>query len=129
MLSADDIVAIHRVLAEYGHVVDDHDWGRAHEVFTEDVVFDRGEAGQPNLHGISDIVATFRGRNAYAHHTTNIVVTEAADGAVHVHSKLLCFPNEGTPFTGDYYDTMARTPAGWRISHRRAERRQRKFFD
>lgn len=129
MLSAEDRAEIHQVLAEYGHVVDDHDWDRADQVFTADVTFDRGEADLPDLHGIADIVATFKGRNAYAHHTTNIVVTEDIGGSVRAHSKLLCFPNEGPPFTGDYYDTLARTPAGWRIAHRRAALRRRKFFD
>lgn len=129
MSSRDDVVEIHQVLALYGHVVDDHDWDRADQVFAADFVFDLSDSGRPNLHGIGDIVATFKGRNAYAHHTTNVVVTEDDDGTVRAHSKLVCFPNEGPPFTGDYYDVMARTPAGWRIARRRAELRQRKFFD
>lgn len=129
MLSAEDIIEIHHVLAEYGHVVDDHDWDRADQVFTADVVFDLSSVGRPELHGISDIVANFKGRNAYSHHTTNVAISENDEGTVRVHSKMLCFPNEGPPFTGDYYDVMARTPAGWRIAYRRAERRERKFFD
>lgn len=129
MLTHDDILNIHEVLAEYGHVVDDHDWDRADQVFAEDFVFDRSGSGRPDLHGIDEVVATFKGRNAYAHHTTNIVVREDEHGTVRAHSKMLCFPNEGPPFTGDYYDVMARTPAGWRIAYRRAELRNRKFFD
>lgn len=57
------------------------------------------------------------------------MVSQDADGGVHVHSKLLCFPNEGMPFTGDYNDQMARTSDGWRIARRRAELRARKFLD
>lgn len=128
MPSSDDLVEIHQVLAEYGHVVDDHDWDRAHQVFTDDFVFEMGDHG-PDLHGIADIVATFKGRNIYAHHVTNIAVAEDADGTVRVHSKLLCFPNEGPPFTGDCYDVMRHTPEGWRIARRRTEGRQRQFFD
>lgn len=67
MLSADDIVANQSLLADYGHVVDDHDWDRAHEVFAQDFVFERAD-GRPDLHGIADVVATFRGRNMYARH-------------------------------------------------------------
>ena len=128
MLTADDLAEIHHVVAEYGHIVDDHDWDRAPEVFTEDFVFEMG-GDRPDLHGITDMIATFKGRNTYAHHTTNVAVNEDADGTVHVHSKLLCFPNKGMPFTGDYYDQMARTPDGWRIARRRSELRARKFFD
>ena len=117
------------MLVEYGHVVDNHAWDRADQVFSQNIGFDRGDSGQPDLHGIAEIVATFRGRNAYAHHTTNVVVTQDEDGTVRVHSKLLCLPNEGPVITGDYYDVMTRTPAGWRIAHRRAELRQRKFYD
>ncbi len=128
MLSAEDIVEINQLLAEYGHVVDDHAWQRADQVFADDFVFELGD-GLPDLHGITDIVATFKGRNTYAHHTTNVVVTEDHDGNVVVHSKLLCFPNEGPPFTGDYYDIVTRTAAGWRLSRRRSELRKRQFFD
>lgn len=128
MISAEDILAIHAVLADYGHVVDDHDWDRAHEVFAEDVVFERGD-GRPDLHGIADIVATFKGRNMYAHVTTNTTVTEDDDGTVRAHSKFIGFPNEGPPVTGDYRDVLVRTPAGWRLRGRHAEVRARKFFD
>jgi len=88
MLSAEDVLAIQALLADYGHVVDDHDWDRAHEVFAEDFVFERGD-GRPDLHGIADIVATFKGRNMYAHVTTNTTLREDADGTVQAHSKFL----------------------------------------
>lgn len=129
MLTPDDITAIHEVLARYCHVVDDHLWDRAHEVFTNDVTIDLSEFGQPDLHGIDDIVATFRGRNAYAHHTTDIAVTEEVDGTVRVHSKSLAFPNEGPVATGDNHDIVVRTDRGWRIASRRPVPRQRQFFD
>lgn len=83
MLSADDHMQIHQVLAEYGHIVDDHDWDRAHQVFTEDFVFELGDDG-PDLHGIANIVAAFKGRNIYAHHSTNIAVNEDDDGTAPV---------------------------------------------
>ncbi len=128
-LTSDDILQIHAMLADYGHIVDDHDWDRAHEVFAEDFVFDRSAFGIPDLHGIEDIVRTFLGRNMYAHFTGNITLAEANDGSVTAHSKFIGFPNEGPPVTGDYFDIIVRTPAGWRLKRRRAEVRQRKFFD
>jgi hypothetical protein len=129
VLTADDIVEITMVLAKYGHVVDDHDWARAHEVFAEDFVFDLSSAGQPDLIGVADVIATFKGRNLYAHVTTNTVVSEDADGIVRAHSKMIGFPNEAAPITGDYHDELIRTPAGWRLHRRRYVVRQRQFFD
>ena len=128
MLSTEDTLAIQALLADYGHVVDDHDWDRAHEVFAEDFVFERGD-GRPDLHGIADVVATFKGRNMYAHVTTNTTISEDDDGTVRAHSKFLGFPNEGQPVTGDYRDVVVRTPQGWRLQRRYAEVRARKFFD
>ncbi len=129
MLTPADIVEITMVLAKYGHVVDEHDWERAHEVFADDFVFDLSGVGQPDLHGIADIVATFKGRNLYAHVTANTVVSEDADGTVRAHSKFVGFPNEGNPITGDYHDVLIHTANGWRLQRRRYEVRQRKFFD
>lgn len=129
MLTPEDRAAIHELLAAYGHVVDEHDWDRAHEVFAEDFVFDRGATGRPDLHGIADIVANFKGRNMYAHVTTNTTLTEVDEDTVRGHSKFLGFPNEGQPVTGDYHDEIVRTPQGWRLRRRRAEIRARKFFD
>jgi hypothetical protein len=128
-MTPEDSMQIHRLLADYGHVVDDHDWERAHEVFAEDFVFDRSATGRPDLHGIADIVANFKGRNMYAHVTTNTTRVELDDGTVRAHSKFVGFPNEGQPVTGDYHDEIVRTADGWRIRGRRAEIRQRRFFD
>ncbi len=128
MLTPADHIEIREVLADYGHVVDDHDWDRAEDVFTPDVVFESNN-GEMVLNGIGDIVATFRGRNMYAHVTTNTTLRENSDGTVSAHSKFLGFPNEGPPVTGDYRDRLVRTAAGWRLARRSAEIRQRKFFD
>ncbi|MGV0836151.1 nuclear transport factor 2 family protein [Mycolicibacterium thermoresistibile] len=128
-MNSEDALEIQMLLADYGHVVDDHDWDRADEVFAEDFVFDMSGVGRPDLHGIADIVENFKGRNMYAHVTTNTTMRRQDDDTVSAHSKFIGFPNEGPPVTGDYYDQIVRTPAGWRLKHRSAEIRQRKFFD
>ena len=128
-MTPEDSMLIHRLLADYGHVVDDHDWERAHEVFSEDFVFDRSGTGRPDLHGVADIVANFLGRNMYAHVTTNTTLIEIDADTVLGHSKFLGFPNDGVPVTGDYHDEIVRTVDGWRLRRRRAEIRQRRFFD
>lgn len=114
------------MLADYGHIVDDHDWERAEDVFTPDIML---ETNGFVVHGIAGIVANFKGRNMYAHVTTNTTLREESDGYVRAHSKVIGFPNEGQPVTGDYHDEIVRTPAGWRLRRRQVEMRQRKFFD
>lgn len=120
MLSPDDHAEIQQVLADYGHVVDEHDWDRAEDVFTPDVIFETGGPGGRVLRGITELMATFRGRNMYAHVNTNTTLRAEQDGTVTAHSKFIGFPNEGQPVTGDYYDTLVQTPAGWRLAQRRA---------
>lgn len=128
-METEDVLEIHALLADYGHVVDDHDWARAGEVFAPDFVFDRSATGRPDLHGPGDVVAEFKGRNMYAHLTLNTTLAEVDRDTVRAHSKFVAFPNEGPPVTGDYRDEIVRTPVGWRLRHRRAEIRVRKFFD
>jgi hypothetical protein len=65
----------------------------------------------------------------YAHVTTNTSLTQESETTVRAHSKFIGFPNEGPPVTGDYVDELVQTSEGWRLRHRRAELRQRKFFD
>jgi hypothetical protein len=128
-LTTADLIDIRQLLATYGLVVDDHLWDRVDEVFAEDFVFDQSAFGIPDLHGAADVIATFKGRNLYAHHTTDVVITEDVDGTVSVHSKWIGFPNEGPPRSGDYLDVVVRTDAGWRLRRRSAVVRERKFFD
>jgi hypothetical protein len=130
VVTPEDALQIQTVLADYGHVVDDHEWDRAHEVFADGFVFDMSPYGVPDLHGIADLVATFKGRNMYAHLTVNTTLREGTgDDEVIAHSRFIGFPNEGPPITGDYHDVVVRTADGWRLLRRRAETRQRRFFD
>jgi hypothetical protein len=39
-ISTEDRLAIHELISLHGHVVDDGDFSRLHEVFTVDVVYD-----------------------------------------------------------------------------------------
>lgn len=120
-----DRLAIHELLAHYGHLLDDLAYDRYDELFTEDVVFDMSAYGQENLVSPQQIAAAFRGQISYAHISTNVVVEDLSLDSATVRSKYIAFANDGTINTGDYFDTVVRTPAGWRISHRRAAGRER----
>ena len=123
-MDALDLIEIHQLLGQYGHVVDAQEWERFDELFTPDAVLDYTGVRAPEvLHGLPAIQDYFRAANhPSAHHVVNIVVSEA-DGEVRVHSKFFA------PYTrpshdprrwygGDYHDVVVRTPEGWRIARR-----------
>lgn len=127
MLSADDIVAIERVIAEYGHVVDNNRWDRAHLVFARDFVYDFSAFNRPNLNGFLELREALLTRNLYSHHSTNVTVIETGEGRARAHSKFIGFPTEGFPISGDYSDEFIRTPEGWRLLRRRSSVREPSF--
>ncbi|MCU1578440.1 MAG: polyketide cyclase [Rhodoglobus sp.] len=127
MLSADDIVEIEKVIAEYGHVVDNNRWERAHLVFARDFVYDFSRFGRPNIQGVAELRKALKTRKIYSHHSTNISVAETSDGHARAHSKYIGFPSEGFPISGDYEDDFVRTEAGWRLLRRRSSVREPSF--
>jgi 3-phenylpropionate/cinnamic acid dioxygenase small subunit len=119
-----DLILIHHLLGQYGHLVDAKEWDRFDELFTDDAVLDYTGVRAPEvLHGRRAIADFFRSANhPSAHHVTNIVVTEE-QGEVRVHSKFFA------PYTrpshdpkrwygGDYHDVVVRTDDGWRFARR-----------
>jgi 3-phenylpropionate/cinnamic acid dioxygenase small subunit len=123
-MDALDLILIHQLLGQYGHLVDAEEWDRFDELFTDDAVLDYTGVRAPEvLHGRPAIQDFFRSANhPSAHHVTNIVVTEE-EGEVRVHSKFFA------PFTrpshdpkrwygGDYHDVVVRTDDGWRFARR-----------
>ena len=127
MLSADDIVEIEQVIAEYGHVVDNNRWERAHLVFARDFVYDFSAFDKPNINGFIELREALKNRKIYSHHSTNVAVVETAEGHARAHSKLIGFPSEGFPISGDYSDDFVRTDAGWRLLRRRSSVREPSF--
>jgi hypothetical protein len=127
MLTADDIVEIEQVIAEYGHVVDNNRWERAHLVFARDFVYDFEAFGRPNIHGLLELREALRTRKVYSHHSTNVSVVETEEGFARAHSKFIGFPNEGYPISGDYSDDFVRTDEGWRLLRRRSSVREPSF--
>jgi len=45
-----------------------------------------------------------------------------------VHSKFIAFANDGSIHTGDYFDLVVRTDAGWRLKVRKAVPRAPRVF-
>jgi len=123
-ITAEDRLAIHDVIASHGHVVDDRDWDRLGELFTDDVVFDLEDYGYGTLRGLAAMRELARaGQDDKAqplgHHVTNIVITGQDRETVRARSKALAVMPDGASGTAVYEDTLRREEQRWRISHRK----------
>jgi 3-phenylpropionate/cinnamic acid dioxygenase small subunit len=121
-------LAIHELLANYGHVVDDLAHDRYPEIFTEDALFDMSAFGLPSLNSRAEIARAFQGRNLYGHITTNIAIEQLDGDSARVRSKYIGFANDGAIQTGDYVDVVVRTDGGWRLKVRRPVPRSPRVF-
>ncbi len=123
MLDVGDRLAIHELLALYGHLVDERRWDELDRVFTDDVVYDASDFAMPVTHTLAELVAEWASdagmaRHPLAHHATNVVVTEDADGTVRVLSKGIGVGPGGRVGSVTYRDVAVRTPGGWRLASR-----------
>jgi len=123
-LPAEDVVAIERLVALYGHAADGA--ARLEDVFTDDAVLDMSALSGEVYRGIGQIRAFFAlGAPPHppSHHSTNVVVAADAD-AVRVLSKWMTVDRaSGGLKTGDYADVVVRREGGWRIRERVATAR------
>jgi 3-phenylpropionate/cinnamic acid dioxygenase small subunit len=126
-LTLEDRLTITELIALHGHLVDEGELDRAAEVFTPDVEYDLTDFGQGTLTGLTqltDASLALGAANPVAHHVTNVVVEELADGQVRVRSKGLGIRTDGSCGSVTYVDTVVRVGAGWRIARRRLEARR-----
>ena len=127
MIDLADRLAIHELLALYGHVIDERRWEDMELVFTEDVTFDASDFETGVVHSLAELRAKWSGdlsQHPVAHHATNIVISEDVDGTVRVLSKGLGVGRKGRVGSAVYRDVVVRTEAGWRLRSRRAELRR-----
>jgi 3-phenylpropionate/cinnamic acid dioxygenase small subunit len=121
MLSAEDHFAITDLINLHGHLTDNGDFDGWPALFAEDVVYDVSAMGGGVLVGISasrDAALAMGDNNPVAHHVTNIVINEVADGTVRALSKGFGVMTDGTVGSATYEDTIQRIGAGWKITHR-----------
>lgn len=123
VLSTDDVVAIHQLVALHGHLVDGGELDRFDELFTVDARYDVSALGHGTVHGLAALQELCRAfaddeRNPVGHHVTNVVVGADA-GEVTVRSKGLGVLRDGRTGSVTYDDRVTRTAAGWRIAARR----------
>jgi hypothetical protein len=128
--SAEDILAIQAVVVLYGFVLDDREWDRFDQVFTQDAVVDfRDQSASPPtglapIVGRAEIVRMFRDvlTHPYQHMLVNQVIEDVTADEVIVRSKALLPMPGGSVADIMYRDTVRRTADGWRISHKAIKR-------
>ena len=127
MLEPPEVLAIHELLARYGHIIDEREWQRVEELFTERTLYDMREFGLGQVRGAAAIRALWSRPDAshpLAHHATNILVSEDPDGTVRVLSKGLGVGPNGRVGSVVYRDVVERTATGWRFVSRTAQLRR-----
>jgi 3-phenylpropionate/cinnamic acid dioxygenase small subunit len=126
MLTTPDIIEIHHLLAEYGNIIDERDWDRVSELFTDDAEYDLSDFGSGVFRGAAAIRAFWEhsARHPLAHHVTNVVVREGPDGSVHAFSKIIAVGHRNKAGSATYRDELRKTEWGWRIARRVATPRR-----
>ncbi len=126
-ITTEDRLAIHELLGLYGHLIDQRRWAELARVFTDDVVFDATSFGQEvttSYRELMDHWTSDLAMHPLAHHVTNIVITQDADGTVRVMSKAIGVGRKGRVGSATYHDVVVKTPDGWRLARRVAVLRQ-----
>ena len=117
-MSVEDIEAIRKVLALYGHVVDSRDWDSLGEVYAPDATFvSRGHEQAEGLEAIVEFLRTVPQPDQ--HTSTNHVIDFADDGnSATGKAKWFVVFADTRVAVGDYEDRYVKTEAGWRILSR-----------
>jgi len=122
-----DVEAIRDVVARHAHVVDNRAWEETGQAYTADAGLGGESGGLAPVAGLRPSMET--GRVFFPHHTTDTVLHRVDDDTVRAWSKYFVVRGDGTAGSGDYQDTVVRTPDGWRIAERRVSRGSRPDTD
>ncbi len=114
-----DRLELHELPGRYGDAIDDRNWDRLREIFTDDAVFDLTGVGARRLEGIDDIVhfMNIEASHPKTHMMTNIYV-DAQDERVTMNFRIVALLGKGLVGTASYYDRVVKTDQGWRVQHR-----------
>ncbi len=124
-LPAAQRLAIHELISLYGHLIDERQFSKLGQVFTDDAVFDMSQFDGNCYRGLPAIQAMMLASREHplAHHATNIVVQTQGD-RITVMSKGIGVGAKGRVGSVTYRDQLVSTPQGWRIQQRCCELRQ-----
>ena len=114
-----DRIELHELAGRYGDAIDDRDWDRLGQIFTEDAVFDLTDLGEPRLEGLAEIKRYMAedAKHPRTHLMTNIYVDETPDGA-QLFFRIVALLPDRIVGTASYYDDVVKTRDGWRVRNR-----------
>ena len=114
-----DRLELHELPGRYGDAIDDRNWDRLREIFTDDAVFDLTGVGARRLEGIDDIVhfMNVEASHPKTHMMTNIYVDEQDENVI-MNFRIVALLGKGLVGTASYYDRDVKTDQGWRVQHR-----------
>ena len=114
-----DRLELHELPGRYGDAIDDRNWDRLKDIFTDDAVFDLTGVGARRLEGIDDIVhfMNIEASHPKTHIMTNIYVDEHEEN-VTMNFRIVALLGKGLVGTASYYDRVVKTDHGWRVQHR-----------
>ncbi|MAK23830.1 MAG: hypothetical protein CL414_01260 [Acidimicrobiaceae bacterium] len=114
-----DRLELHELPGRYGDAIDDRNWDRLREIFTDDAVFDLTGVGARRLEGIDDIVhfMNVEASHPKTHMMTNIYVDEQDENVI-MNFRIVALLGKGLVGTASYYDRVVKTGQGWRVQHR-----------
>ncbi|MFV0434652.1 MAG: nuclear transport factor 2 family protein [Leucobacter sp.] len=128
-MPAADAAEILGVIARYAHVIDNRDWEHLGSVFTPEFGFGASLDALASGDDFARLIESVR--PYHPHYSTDTVLHRAgADpDTVRAWTKFLLVRSDGSVASGDYIDTLVRTPAGWRIRTRLFSRGNRPDSD
>ena len=114
-----DRLELHELPGRYGDAIDDRNWDRLRQVFTDDAIFDLTGVGLRQLDGIEDIVhfMDVAAQHPKTHMMTNIYVEDLGE-MITMNFRIVALLGKGFVGTASYYDEVVKTSEGWRVKHR-----------
>lgn len=119
MLSSADRFDIHQLVQFYGHLIDEREYSRIDELFTDDITYDARQRGAGIHHGLQAVRDLWEAFPSHpiAHHATNVMIDPLSADHANVINKGILVHVDGTVHSNVYRNIAVRTDKGWRISH------------
>lgn len=115
-LNSDDVLAIQAVIVKYGFLIDDREFDRLSEVFTDDAVVDYRPSGTGPYAGLAEIDQAMRTlQHPVQHMLVSHIIDNVSGDEVVTRTKALVPLHDGGIADIAYRDVLVRTPSGWRI--------------
>lgn len=121
-VASEDYVEISLLLARYGNIIDNRDWGAMSQVFTDDLEHvPSADPARTRPTSLGDLVErwsepTFH--HPVGHHATNVLIALLGRDSASASCKGLAVEENGVVWSVTYDDELRRTPDGCRIYRR-----------